>query len=48
MAHLVELVDRRYQGLSPAHRRLAEYILGSYQEAALLTSAELGRRVGVD
>jgi DNA-binding MurR/RpiR family transcriptional regulator len=48
MANLVELVDRRYQGLSPAHRRLAEFILGSYQEAALLTSAELGRRVGVD
>lgn len=48
MANLVELVDRRYQGLSRAHRRIAEFILGSYQEAALLTSAELGRRVGVD
>lgn len=48
MPTLVELVDRRYQGLSRAHRRLAEFVLGSYQEAALLTSAELGRRVGVD
>jgi len=46
MGDLLHLVDERYQRLSRAHRRVAEFVLSSYEEAALLTSAELGRRVG--
>lgn len=44
---LLRRIDQHYQRLSPAHRRLAEFVLSSYDEAALLTSAQLGRRTGV-
>ncbi len=44
---LLQRIDRHYQHLSPAHRRVAEFLLSSYDEAALLTSAQLGERAGV-
>ncbi|MDR7550792.1 MAG: MurR/RpiR family transcriptional regulator [Armatimonadota bacterium] len=44
---LLQRIDQHYQHLSPGHRRIAEFLLGSYDEAALLTSAQLGQRVGV-
>lgn len=46
-AGLLQRIDQHYQHLSPGHRRIAEFLLGSYDEAALLTSAQLGQRVGV-
>jgi DNA-binding MurR/RpiR family transcriptional regulator len=44
---LLRRIDEHYQRLSAAHRRVAEFVLSSYDEAALLTAAQLGGRTGV-
>lgn len=43
---LPEAIDAAYGRLSATHRRLAEHILANYDEAAFLSSRELGSRVG--
>lgn len=40
-----EAIDAVYASLSPSQRRLAEYLLSSYDDAAFLTSTELARRL---
>lgn len=42
---LPEAIDAAYARISPSQRRLAEYLLASYDDAAFLTSTELARRV---
>jgi DNA-binding MurR/RpiR family transcriptional regulator len=41
------LINRRYAGLSAGHRRVADFILGSPHEAALMTLEELASATGV-
>lgn len=43
---LRDAVDAAYPRLSASQRRIAEYLLSSYDEAAFLTADDLGRRVG--
>jgi DNA-binding MurR/RpiR family transcriptional regulator len=43
---LRDAVDAAYPRLSALQRRIAEYLLASYDEAAFLTADDLGRRVG--
>ncbi|MFO7245288.1 MAG: MurR/RpiR family transcriptional regulator [Thermaerobacter sp.] len=40
-------MDARYEQLSGAHRRIAEYILANANRAAFMTAARVGRAVGV-
>ncbi len=40
-----EAIEAAYTRLSPSQRRLAEYLLAGYDEAAFLASTELARRV---
>ncbi len=40
-----EAIDAVYARLSPSQRRLAEYLLASYDDAAFLTSTELAKRI---
>ncbi|MDQ7840787.1 MAG: MurR/RpiR family transcriptional regulator [bacterium] len=42
---LPEAIDAAYARLSPSQRKLAEYLLASYDDAAFLTSTELARRL---
>lgn len=37
-----------YEQLSPGYRRIADYLLNHYQDAAFMTAAEIGRSVQVD
>lgn len=44
---LVELLERSLPRLSPARRRVAEYVLRNYQEVAFMGVAELAKAAGV-
>jgi DNA-binding MurR/RpiR family transcriptional regulator len=44
-ATVVDRINEAYPRLSPSHRRVAQFVLASYEEAALLTSEALGARV---
>lgn len=43
-----EQIRSIYAQLSPGYRRIADFILNSYQDAAFMTSAEIGRAAQVD
>jgi len=47
-AVIIERIRERYPGLTANQKRLADYIVSSYHEAAFLTASELARRVGMD
>jgi DNA-binding MurR/RpiR family transcriptional regulator len=44
---VVDLIAEQYAGLSPGHRRLADFILTSPHEAALMTQEQISTAVGV-
>jgi DNA-binding MurR/RpiR family transcriptional regulator len=44
---LTQRIRARLDGLSDGQRRVADYILAHYDQAAFLTAARLGQRVGV-
>lgn len=43
-----EQIRNFYEQLSPGYRRIADYLLNHYQDAAFMTAAEIGRAVQVD
>ena len=47
MDGLLNTIDARYPQLSKGQRRIADYITHSYDDAAFMTAAKLGERVGV-
>ena len=47
MDALFSLMEKQYPTFSKGQRRIAEYILNSYDDAAFMTAAKLGERVGV-
>lgn len=44
---MIERIRDRYPGMSEAHRRLADYLVRHFDEAALLTTEGLASRAGV-
>ncbi len=47
MDALFSLMEKQYPTFSKGQRRIAEYIFNSYDDAAFMTAAKLGERVGV-
>jgi DNA-binding MurR/RpiR family transcriptional regulator len=47
MDALFSLMEKQYPTFSKGQRRIAEYIFNSYDDAAFMTAAKLGKRVGV-
>ncbi len=47
MDALLTTIEKLYPTFSKGQRRIAEYILNAYDDAAFLTAAKLGARVGV-
>ena len=47
MDAVLTLIDERYASFSKGQRRIADFILGSYNEAAFMTAAKMGDEVGV-
>ncbi|MCS7222554.1 MAG: MurR/RpiR family transcriptional regulator [Anaerolineae bacterium] len=43
-----ERIAQVYNQLSPSYRRIADFLLNNYREAAFMTAAELGQAVDVD
>ncbi len=43
-----ERIAQVYNQLSPSYRRIADFLLNNYREAAFMTAAELGEAVDVD
>ncbi|GAB4558793.1 MAG: MurR/RpiR family transcriptional regulator [Anaerolineae bacterium] len=43
-----ERIAQVYNQLSPSYRRIADFLLNNYREAAFMTAAELGQAVNVD
>jgi DNA-binding MurR/RpiR family transcriptional regulator len=43
-----ERIRNRYEQFSPGFRRIADYLLGHYQDAAFMTAAEIAATVQVD
>jgi RpiR family transcriptional regulator, carbohydrate utilization regulator len=43
-----EQVREIYDRLSPSYRRIADFLLNNYREAAFMTAAQLGRAAGAD
>ncbi len=46
MDALLTMIEKQYPTFSKGQRRIAEYILNAYDDAAFLTAAKLGARVG--
>lgn len=47
MTALFELIKEKYPTLSKGKRLLADYIMSAYEQAAFMTAAALGKKVGV-
>ena len=47
MDALLSMMEKQYSTFSKGQRRIAEYIFNSYDDAAFMTAAKLGERVGV-
>lgn len=47
MAALLEQIKEKYSKLSKGQKRLADFLQSSYEQAAFMTAATLGERVGV-
>lgn len=43
-----ELIREIYGELSPSYRKIADYLINHYRDAAFMTASEIGRAVGVD
>ncbi len=43
-----ERIRERYEKLTPSFRRIADYLLDNYQEAAFLTGSQLAKKLRVD
>jgi DNA-binding MurR/RpiR family transcriptional regulator len=43
-----EQIRQIYDRLSPGYRRIADFLLNNYREAAFMTAAQLGRAAGAD
>ncbi len=47
MEAILNIIDAKYSSLSKGQRRIADYLMDSYNEAAFMTAAKLGEQVGV-
>ena len=47
MEAVLNVIEEEYKRLSKGQRRIADYLLDSYNEAAFMTAAKLGEQVGV-
>lgn len=47
MDRLLDMIQQQYGAFSKGQKRIADFITGSYDDAAFMTAAKLGERVGV-